>query len=67
MIWDVTIGDSRVNVKTKRNERRCRKGKHHRKVQQCSNATRRKRLKNWRKRGNKKIARMWGTRVKVRK
>jgi len=64
MICDVKIGDCRVKVKAKGNEKRCRKGKHQRKVQKYSNATRRKRLGNWRIRGNEKTARMWGTRVK---
>jgi len=63
----VTIGDSRVKVKTKRNEKRCRKGKHQRKVQKYSNATRRKRWENWRKRENEKTARMWGTTTKETK
>jgi hypothetical protein len=55
VIWDVAIGDSGVKVETKRNEKRCRKGKHQRKVQKYSNAMRRDGWEKWRKEGNKNI------------
>jgi hypothetical protein len=54
MVWGVAIGESRVKAETKRNEKRCRKGKHQRKVQKYSKAMRRKGWEKWRKRGNKK-------------
>jgi hypothetical protein len=55
----VAIRESSVKVETKWNEKRCRKGKHQRKVQKYSNAVRREGWEKWRKKERKEANYGW--------